>query len=58
MITYQGKALEAFTVKSLDNIFRGRFLLRDLHNYMTSRNDRKVCCLYGLRRTGKTIMAL
>lgn len=58
MITYQGKALEAFTVKSLDNIFRARFLLGDLHNYMTSRNDRKVCCLYRLRRTGKTIMAL
>ena len=58
MDIYQGTDLKKFVEDALNNDFKERFILKDLHAYMTSSNDRKVCCLYGLRRTGKTIMAL
>lgn len=58
MDVYQGNELKDFVRGSLIEEYKERFILKDLHNYMTSKNDRKVCCLYGLRRTGKTVMAL
>lgn len=58
MIVYQGEELKSFIDESLNFTFKERFLLKDLHAYMTSGNNRKACCLYGLRRTGKTIMML
>ncbi len=57
MEIYYGKELKIFTEQSLDRNFKERFLLADLHDYMTS-DSRRVCCLYGLRRTGRTIMML
>lgn len=58
MDIYCGNDLKDFVHNSLDDAFKERFLLKNLHDYMTSKNDRKVFCLYGLRRTGKTIMML
>lgn len=58
MDIYQGEELKSFVQSTLNSEFKERFILKDLHNYMTSSNDRKACCLYGLRRTGKTVMAL
>lgn len=58
MRVLQKEMLKSYIEMSLQNISTERFLLKMLHNYMTSENDRKVCCLYGLRRTGKTIMTL
>ena len=58
MIVYQEAALRSLVEDTLNSILKERFILKELHSYMTSKNDRKACCLYGLRRTGKTIMAL
>lgn len=58
MDVYKGNELKDFVRGSLIEEYKERFILKDLHNYMMSKNDRKVCCLYGLRRTGKTMMAL
>lgn len=58
MIVYQGEELKSFIDESLNFTFKERFLLKDLHAYMTSENNRKTCCLYGLRRTGKTTMVM
>lgn len=58
MKTYHGTELKSYIGSNLNYNYRERFLLKDLHTYMLSRNDKKVCCLYGLRRTGKTIMML
>lgn len=56
MQIYHGKELDSFVADALKGIERSRFLLKDLDSYMQSENNRKVCCLYGLRRTGKTVM--
>jgi len=37
---------------------RSRYSLESLKSYLTNRTGGKVCMLYGLRRTGKTIMML
>lgn len=62
MTVKSGSELKLVVGVSLDNPFtqpyKERFILKDLHNYMTSPNDKKVCCLYGLRRTGKTTMMM
>lgn len=58
MMIKSGMELALFVRAALDASFKERFLLQDLHNYVTAPNDKKVCCLYGLRRTGKTTMAL
>ncbi|MDE5557358.1 MAG: AAA family ATPase [Ruminococcus sp.] len=58
MKIYYGAELKSYTDSNLDYNYRERFLMRDLHTYMLSENDKKVCCLYGLRHTGKTIMML
>lgn len=58
MDIYFGDLLKEHVSKSLEGISNDRFLLSNLHRYMVSPNNRKVCCLYGLRRTGKTIMSL
>ncbi|MCM1220342.1 MAG: AAA family ATPase [Lachnospiraceae bacterium] len=58
MKTYHGTELKSYIGSNLDYNYRERFLLKDLHTYMLSGNDKKVCCLYGLRRTGKTVMML
>lgn len=58
MDVYTGNSLKEFIQENLNNGFKERFILKDLHNYMTSPNNRKAYCLYGLRRTGKTVMSL
>lgn len=58
MQIYCGNSLEELVTNGLKEIHRERFLLKELDSYINSTNDFKVCCLYGLRRTGKTIMSL
>lgn len=58
MIVYSGESLKHHTEKMLEGIEKKRFIADDLKSYLTSPNNRKVCCLYGLRRTGKTTMML
>lgn len=62
MVAKSGRELKFFVGVALDNPltqpYKERFILKDLHKYVTAPNDKKVCCLYGLRRTGKTTMAL
>lgn len=36
--------------------YRKRFLYQDLDRYFNTRPQRRLCVLYGLRRTGKTVM--
>lgn len=36
--------------------YKKRFIFKDLMLYLQEPTNRKVCCLYGLRRTGKTIL--
>lgn len=58
MIIYAGDSLQNHVVSVLEGISKERDIAKELHNYMESPNDRKICCLYGLRRTGKTILML
>lgn len=55
MIIYHGKRLEKY-VSAICKDYKERFLLEELHSYMISKKSTKVCCLFGLRRTGKTVM--
>ena len=56
MIIYSGEALRNHTEKMLEGIKKERFISEALKKYITGPNNRRVCCLYGLRRTGKTTM--
>lgn len=58
MTVHSGNELREYVNASLNSEFKERFLLKDLHSYMTSKNDAKVMCLYGLKNTGKATMAL
>lgn len=58
MLVKYGRELESYVVNSLDQITNERDCIKLLHQYINSPNDRRLCCLYGLRRTGKTIIAL
>lgn len=55
MVVYQGTELENY-VNGICKDYKERTLLEDLHKYMLSKDSTKVCCLYGLRRTGKSVM--
>ena len=55
---YLGAALKKFAEDALAGISRERFLTRQLYRYLESPDDRRVCCLYGLQGTGKTVMML
>lgn len=55
---YQGAALKTFAEGALAGISRERILTRQLYRYLESPDDRRVCCLYGLQGTGKTVMML
>lgn len=58
MIVYSGRDLELFLSEANDKHYKKRFIYRDLMDYLDGTNGQngKVCCLYGLRRTGKTVM--
>lgn len=60
MYVAQGEKLKTLVNETLskEDIVRERFLLKDLHSYVSSEKNRDVLCLYGLRRTGKTIMMM
>lgn len=58
MVIYTGKKLEDFMENARDLGLNQRFLSADLEAYLSGPNDGKVCCLYGLRRTGKTILMM
>lgn len=55
---WHGAALQAYTKSRLAGIKKERSLIKQLHQYIRSANDGKVCCLYGLWKTGKTVMLL
>lgn len=58
MVVYSGRDLELFLSEANDKHYKNRFIYRDLMEYLCGANGQngKVCCLYGLRRTGKTVM--
>ena len=56
MFIYRGENLKEYLIKADDGKFKKRFLFKELENYAFGSSDSKVCCLYGLRRTGKTVM--
>ena len=56
MIVYYGETLKDYLSESRDIGLKERFIAKNLDNYVHSPNDAMVCCLYGLRRTGKTVM--
>ncbi len=58
MIIYSGDTLKAHILQALSGINTERDISEALHKYITSPNDRRVCCLYGLLFTGKTTMML
>ena len=58
MFIYREKELAEYADAFLQGIKKERFIMAELDNYVTSPNDRKVCCLYGLRRTGKAVMMM
>lgn len=56
MKAYTGAELRNYLDAAEIDQYKKRFLYSQLKKYICSENDRKVFCLYGLRRTGKTIM--
>ncbi|MBQ9306205.1 AAA family ATPase [Butyrivibrio sp.] len=58
MLVYSGEGLRTHINSVLEGIKNERDLVQELHSYIEAKNDRKVCCLYGLRRTGKTTIML
>lgn len=58
LMIWHGESLKQYVKNSLIGISKMRYIGKILHKYIESSNDRKVCCLYGLRRTGKTVMML
>lgn len=58
MTIYHGESLKTHIENTLTGIDKERFIASQLRDYLNAPNDRKVCCLYGLRRTGKTTMML
>lgn len=58
MVIYHGEKLKQFLSDRLPDSFRERYAMKNLHGYIQSEQPGRVCCLYGLRRTGKTIMML
>lgn len=57
MICYRGEEIRKMTTAVISRKYRKRFLLSELDDYFFS-DDERVCCLYGLRRTGKTVAML
>ena len=55
MQVYRGHELKNHISKILDKPYEKRDVYESLHDF-TRGQDKLVCCLYGLRRTGKTTM--
>ena len=58
MVIYNGKSLKIHVEEGLAGISKERFIVRGLHDYVDSPNDRKTYFLYGSAGTGKTTMML
>ena len=58
MILHTSDDLARFMENARDKGLKERFIAKQLHEYIESDNDAKVMSLYGLRRTGKTVMML
>ena len=60
MKIYSGDSLKNYLEKAVDIGYKKRFLYSQLYDYinkkMSPELNSKVCCLYGMRRTGKTVM--
>jgi predicted AAA+ superfamily ATPase len=51
-----GDALDKFLKVKLKNIDKKRFCYSELEGYIMGNDYNRICCLYGLRRTGKSTM--
>lgn len=58
MFCVSGKSAISYAVKATKDFANARELIRELNRYMNDTSSRKVCCIYGLRRTGKTVLML
>jgi hypothetical protein len=58
MIRVSGEDLDKRIEMSLCRNYRERFLIKQLHSFVTGENDHRILCLFGLRRTGKTVMMM
>lgn len=56
MITYTGADLEAILASSGVNKYQKRDCFTQLQQYVESPNNRRILALFGLRRTGKTVL--
>lgn len=56
MLTFNGDSLRNLVNKRNAANKRKRYIFSELDEYIKNENTAKVFCLYGLRRTGKTIM--
>lgn len=51
-----GNKLLSFVDNNLSLYSKERYLVEDIMNFLSSPSNGKICALYGLRRTGKTVM--
>lgn len=58
MFCVSGKSAINYAVKATKDFVNAREPIRELNKYMNDASSRKVCCVYGLRRTGKTVLML
>ena len=60
MKVYNSNELKTIVHETLDSekIAKERFIMKYVDEYISSEEDRNVLCLYGLRRTGKTVMLM
>lgn len=58
MFCVSGKSAINYAVKATKDFVNARESIRELNRYMRDASSRKVCCVYGLRRTGKTVLML
>lgn len=58
MEIYSGEKLRDYIQYKNVLALRQRYLVEDLISYLQSDNDGKLCCLYGLQDTGKTVVML
>lgn len=56
--SYSGHELKEYVEDALEPEFKNRFCYEDVQEYVEKSKTKKVLCLFGLRRTGKTTMML
>jgi hypothetical protein len=58
MNIYTGTSLKEHCSQSISPTWKKRWLYPNLLTYLKGEDDGKVCCLYGLQKTGKRVMML